>query len=141
MSKYEPLREFLRKQSSDEVRMTFEQIERVIGQKLPSKAQHYRAWWSNAPSNNVMTKAWLEAGFRSEQVDVEGRKLVFRKVNEKPSRSTPEMDRRSVIPKRHPLFGYMKGTLTITPGVDLTEPADPEWGEVADGDKTWNDFK
>lgn len=34
-------------------------------------------------------------------------------------------------PRRpHPMFGCMKGTLTIAEGVDLTEPADPEWGRV-----------
>jgi hypothetical protein len=43
--------------------------------------------------------------------------------------------------KRHPLIGWMKGTFTIAPGVDLTQPAMPEWGEVAYGDKTWDDFK
>jgi hypothetical protein len=35
---------------------------------------------------------------------------------------------------RHPLFGALKGTITIAPGVDLTEPADPEWGKVYDDD-------
>lgn len=43
--------------------------------------------------------------------------------------------------KSHPLIGWMKGTFTIAPGVDLTQPAMPEWGEVAYGDKTWDDFK
>lgn len=28
--------------------------------------------------------------------------------------------------------GCMKGTITIAPGVDLTEPADPEWARVYD---------
>lgn len=28
--------------------------------------------------------------------------------------------------------GCMKGTITIAPGVDLTEPADPEWAKVYD---------
>jgi plasmid maintenance system antidote protein VapI len=27
----------------------------------------------------------------------------------------------------HPIFGCMKGTITIAPGVDLTEPMDFEW--------------
>jgi len=31
----------------------------------------------------------------------------------------------------HPIFGCMKGTITIMPGVDLTEPMDFEWsGEL-----------
>lgn len=29
----------------------------------------------------------------------------------------------------HPLFGIWKGLVTIAPGVDLTEPADPELGD------------
>lgn len=35
---------------------------------------------------------------------------------------------------RHPLYGALKGYITFVPGVDLTEPADPEWGERAWGD-------
>jgi hypothetical protein len=35
----------------------------------------------------------------------------------------------------------MKGAVTVEPGVDLTEPADPHWGEVAYGDRTWDDIE
>ena len=138
MGKYQPLTEFLGNQSTNEVRMSFDHIERVIGGKLPASAKHHRAWWSNNPNNSVMTKAWLDAGFRSEQVDMEGRKLVFRRVGR--ADAAPGSND-GVAPKRHPLIGWMKGTITIAPGVDLTEPADPHWGEVAYGDKTWDDFK
>ena len=132
MGKYEPLTEFLRNQHAGEVRMSFDQIERVIGDKLPPVAQRHRAWWSNSPSNNVMTKAWLEAGFRSEQVDMAARKLVFRREK----RTEHSRARETVTPGRHPLFGCMKGTVHIPEGVDLTEPADPEWGEIAYGGNT-----
>jgi hypothetical protein len=107
--------------------MSFEQIERVIGHKLPPAAQRHRAWWSNSPSNNVMTKAWLEAGFRSEQVDMSARKLVFRR--EQAERS---ISGQTLTPGRHPLFGWMKGTVRIAPGVDLTQPADPDWAQRID---------
>jgi hypothetical protein len=30
------------------------------------------------------------------------------------------------------LYGWLKGTVTIAPGVDLTEPADPYWGLDSD---------
>jgi hypothetical protein len=132
--------EFLTKQSAHEICMSFAQIERVIGAKLPPSANEHRAWWSNNPSNSVMTKAWLDAGFRSEQVDLEGRKLVFRRTREGGSRDGGP-SQGDATRKQHPLIGCMKGTIWIAPDLDLTKPAMPEWGEVAYGDKTWDDFK
>jgi hypothetical protein len=32
--------------------------------------------------------------------------------------------------ERHPLFGALKDVTLVPPGVDLTEPADPDWGKV-----------
>ncbi len=135
MSKYEPLRAFLEKQGSETVPMTFAEIEKVLGFKLP-RSQIYAAWWSNNPTNNVMTNEWLAAGYRTEQVDIEGRKLVFRRfaapVREEKAdtgKRVPKDDQ----PRRHPLFGWMKGMITIAPGTDLTEPADPDWGDIAWG--------
>ena len=139
--KYQPLTEFLRRQSGAVVRMSFDEIERVIGAKLPPSATHHRAWWSNNAQNNVMTKAWKDAGFESEDVDMKRRRVAFRRVRSEASRDTgaPSVD----VPTkdRHPLIGWMKGTLTIAEGVDLTQPADTEWGEAAYGDGTWADRK
>jgi hypothetical protein len=139
MGKYEPLGAYLRKQRGTLIPMTFAEIERVIGTKLPS-SQRYPAWWSNSTTNNVMTQVWLDAGFQTEQIDVENRKLVFRRV------AAPAMPKQKENPPsgrdgetRHPLIGWMKGTVKVAPGVDLTEPADPEWGEVAYGEGSWND--
>jgi hypothetical protein len=140
MGKYSPLGDFLRKQRSTHVSITFAEIERIVGAKLP-KSQRYPAWWSNNPWNNVMTQVWLDAGFETEQVDVEGRKLVFRKTAKAKDSAHAAQDKPSAVSKPHPAYGCMKGTFTIAPGVDLTEPADPRWGEVAYGDKTWDDFK
>jgi hypothetical protein len=137
MGKYEPLTKFLRNQAVNEVQMTFAQIERVIDANLPPKAQKHRAWWSNSPSNSVMTKAWLDAGFRSEQVDMQGRKLVFRRVSSGGTKPGPSSGGRPAeARKRHPLIGALKGWIRVAPGTDLTEPADPEWGERAWGKKT-----
>lgn len=36
----------------------------------------------------------------------------------------------------HPLIGWLKGTVTVAEGVDLTEPADPQWGEAVQVDRT-----
>ena len=127
MGKYTRLGEFLRAQRSKEVPMTFAEIERVIGGKLPPNSPQYPAWWSNNPSNNVMTKVWLSAGFRTEQVDVKSRKVVFRRVDEKMTEAASSPATKA---GRHPIFGALKGQVRVAPGVDLTEPADPKWGKV-----------
>jgi len=131
MSKYEPLGTYLKSKGAELVPMTFAEIERVIGESLPHSKTH-RAWWSNNPTNNVMTKVWLAAGYRTEQVDVEGRKLVFSRVansNGGPHGGPPAPSSGETSPKRSPLFGWLQGKITVSPGTDLTEPADPSWGE------------
>jgi YD repeat-containing protein len=130
MSKYAPLREFLRRQRTSFVPMTFGEIEKVLGTTLPDSQKH-RAWWSNNPSNNVMTQYWLEAGFVTEQVDITGRKLVFRRTEAIPQSTTDAQIENATVAGEdspHPFFGWMKGTVHVPAGVDLTEPADPEWG-------------
>ena len=141
MSKYDALRVFLEGQHAERVPMTFAEIERLVGFKLPM-SQTIRAWWSNNPDNNVMTKAWLAAGYKTEQVDIEGRKLVFRRdgtarqqaalrasgfAEEAPAKRAKETG-------RHPIFGALKDVTWIAPGTDLTEPADPEWADIVESE-------
>ena len=126
MSKFEPLTEFLQHQPGSEVRMSFAQIEQLIGFKLPAAAQQHD-WWSNSPdAGDVTGKAWLAAGFRSEEVDLDAGELTFRReASVLDSNAGPKLP-------RHPIFGWMKGTVTVAPGVDLTEPADPDLADWAD---------
>jgi hypothetical protein len=136
MGKYQPLGSFLRDQHAAEVPMTFREIEKVTGVKLPPKAQHHRAWWSNNAANNVMTKVWLDAGFESAQVDMEARKLVFRRVAKARDRAGEASGGLAkpyaTSDGRHPIRGALKDITFVPPGVDLTEPADPEWADLVD---------
>jgi len=147
MNKYDRLKAFLRQQGRESVPMTFAEIEQVVGVKLP-KSQNYQAWWSNSTSNNVMTQVWLDAGYRTEQVDVANGRLVFRRVaaaeklgapratgmREEPSmfRSEPHVTAPDGKLAHHPAFGALKGMFTIAPGTDLTASVytDEEWAEI-----------
>jgi hypothetical protein len=142
MSKYDPLGHFLTANRFDEIPVTFEEIERILGFPLPEKSKRMRAWWSNNPDNSVLTRVWLDAGFRSEQVDISGQKLVFRRIV--PTGLAEGQGMFSEMPpaepqksRRHPAFGALKDVTWIAPGVDLTEPADPEWADIVD-DPKWN---
>jgi hypothetical protein len=119
MAKYEPLKSFLSGRVEGEVPMTFHEIEKVIGGSLPPVAYKHRAWWSNNPSNSVITRAWLEAGFRTERVDMGSRKLVFRRA-ERPSAP----DGWGIVER---LQGRLAGTVTFAPDFDLTDPTGETW--------------
>ena len=96
--------------------MTFEEIERVIGAPLPPSARRHSAMWSNNPTNWVMTKHWLAAGYRMEKVDMKNGRLVFRRT----APDAPPADNGGGSFAR--TFGALKGTVTIAPGTDLTAP-------------------
>ena len=126
MSKYDPLLTYLSQSRDETVPMGFSEIEHVLGFELPPSSRRQRAWWSNNPTNNVMTQAWLGAGYETANVDMAGETLMFRKVHTAPSAKTEKRG------GEHPLFGALKGMLTIPADLDLTQPADPEWADRLD---------
>jgi len=152
MSKYEPLQRFLEHAAQRaHIPMTFAEIETVLGGKLPASSRRHRAWWSNNPTNNVMTYAWLNAGYETADVDLGAERLTFRKRHvpdgggsgplNSPSGSPPqgdapapateasgEADEGDTVICRHPIFGLFRGMIAVEPGYDLTQPTiDPDW--------------
>lgn len=130
MSKYEPLEQFLKRQHATEVPMTFAEIEKIIGRPLPEKASAIRAWWSNNPSNNVMTKAWIAAGYVTERVDMASRKLVFRRNPAKAVAVARQADRKA--PGRSAGFlnrirSRLEGTVTVPMGSEIVSPIGESW--------------
>jgi hypothetical protein len=121
MGKYDPLKRFLVTNETEEVAVSFDEIEALLGAPLPASRQ-YPAWWSNNPSNNPMTKVWLEAGYRTERLDLAGRKVVFRRVS--PGDRSRQSGSGGVIER---LQAALRGTARVAPGVDLTEPTGEVW--------------
>jgi hypothetical protein len=123
MMKYEPLEKHLRSSPRRDLSMKFNEIERLIGAKLPASARRHPAWWSNTPTNNVATNAWLRSGFKTANVSIADERVVFRP-------SAPDIgEKRTEKNKgRFSLFGRMAGTVRIHPDVDLTEPVGGAWG-------------
>lgn len=78
-SKYQPLLKFLRGSNQSEVILTFAEIEALMNNSLPDSAKIKRAWWSNRSKGALQASAWMEAGYRVEEVDLDGQRVTFRK--------------------------------------------------------------
>src|SRR5688572_6795876 len=107
MSKYGPLTLFLAKAKEGRISLNFKDIEALLGFRLPPSAHSHPAWWSNTLGSHVQARAWLEAGFRTAEVDVGGRRLVFvRDLQSTPGRPQSTDPRRDGRPggsgSRHP---------------------------------------
>ncbi|WP_426616076.1 DUF7662 domain-containing protein [Bradyrhizobium sp. McL0616] len=51
-----------------DVRLTFAEIEAILGRPLPASAHKFSAWWGNESSRkagHTQSKAWLLAGFEA----------------------------------------------------------------------------
>ena len=129
MSKYNVLASFLKTQLTGRVAVTFAEVEEALGFALPASAYAHPAWWSNDPTGHSQARAWLDAGFETEQVDIAGRRLVFRRVSPGGMQDEGRMFKQgaeNTLRKKvdkHPAAGAMKGMMTIEPGYDITRPA------------------
>jgi hypothetical protein len=76
MAKYDPLRDYLAARRDDvaEVRMTFAEVEQLVG-ALPAPSREDRAWWAN--DAKAEAQAWRAAGWHVETVDQTGQQVVF----------------------------------------------------------------
>jgi len=114
--KYDPLRRYLEGVETV-AELDFVEIERILGAPLPPSARKHAAWWSNSAEGHVNAQAWLAAGFKTEGVDLAAGRIAFRR--EASPLEEPEHIPGSLLERIRARLG---GTVTVAPGVDLTEP-------------------
>ena len=77
-SKYDPLYNYLSDSQDRSIRMTFNQIERVLGFDLPSPARRHNAWWANErEGTHSHARSWLEASYETQMVDLTSQSVTF----------------------------------------------------------------
>lgn len=79
MSKYDTLKQFLLSLEESSIKLSFSEIEEILGCKLPPSANLYPAWWSNDKHHHPHAQAWMKAGFLTKDVDFEKKTVVFYK--------------------------------------------------------------
>lgn len=79
--KYGPLNKYLirRARYTDQTTLSFARIEGIIGDNLPFGAIRNRSWWNNTQSN-AQGQAWMNAGWRVQDVNLQERTVTFKKV-------------------------------------------------------------
>ena len=78
MGKYDPLSERLRDSRRREVRLSFQEIEDLLGAELPKGARERPSWWANSDSGHAA--AWLGAGYEAD-VDLDDEMVVYRRLD------------------------------------------------------------
>lgn len=81
--KYTPLEHYLRDlpATQKEVTLSFKQIEGILNSTLPSSAYEDERWWMHeTEGNHVSKRAWANAGWKVESLDVNKKWVKFVRV-------------------------------------------------------------
>lgn len=73
---YERLERYLRTDGRPLIEMTFNEVTRVIGAKLPDSAYDYAAWWGSDPKHTQAV--WLDAGYVASP-NLTAKRVTFRR--------------------------------------------------------------
>ena len=86
MSKFFYLASYVEKHTEDSFVLSFEQIEELIGSRLPDSARNYPTYWSPSPTHSI-ANAVLEKGYRMRPNLIQ-ETVLFYKVESSPIRKT-----------------------------------------------------
>jgi len=78
--KYLPLDEWFRNQpaTTEQIELTFDQVETILGASLPKSATRLTTWWTNVhPKIQSHRTAWLDNGWKVAEFDLQARRVTF----------------------------------------------------------------
>jgi hypothetical protein len=78
--KYLPLEEWFHKQpaTAEQIELTFDQVEAILGSPLPASATKLATWWTNIlPKIQSHRTAWLNNGWMVAELDQQARRVTF----------------------------------------------------------------
>ena len=77
--KYIPLRDYLNSYLASQLTLSLDHIENILDSKLEAAAHAFKTWWENNPKN-PQASAWLEAGWEVNDIDLQQKVVVFKRV-------------------------------------------------------------
>jgi hypothetical protein len=79
-SKYCILGEYLLEREEDQVKLSFSDIEDILGFPLPKSARKFRTWWANDTTHSHAVNGWLTFGWKVTEIDLIEQYVRFRRV-------------------------------------------------------------
>lgn len=76
--KYRALTLYLKKSNFERIKLTFAEIEKIIGSPLSYSARTNRANWANSTSQSLAC-SWLKVGYKTVEVNLLSEYVVFEK--------------------------------------------------------------
>lgn len=74
--KYINMISYLKNSNKDHITMTFQEFEIINGDSLPESCYYNRTTWGNTLGHSV-AHAWLQAGYKVENVNLEKNIVTF----------------------------------------------------------------
>ena len=87
-SRYAPLAIWLQgqvREGNEKISLTFEQIEKIIDDKLPPSARQHRNWWANDSVGHTQSQQWLDVSWRVSSVNIAEERVVFSLMGDRQS--------------------------------------------------------
>ncbi|WP_342304938.1 hypothetical protein [Methanolobus sp. ZRKC5] len=79
MGKYSNLGVYLQNSANDVMKLTFAEVENILGFNLPKSAREYPAWWANSGGSHTHAiDGWLSMGWNTS-VDLNAQVVIFTK--------------------------------------------------------------
>lgn len=69
--------------SQEDLTLTFNQVEDIIGGPLPASSREHRSWWANDSVSHPWSKKWLEVGWRVSALSLTDERVTFSRNQER----------------------------------------------------------
>jgi len=99
-TKYGALTRYLkfRGDFTDTVKLPFAKMDGIIGDNLPMNAYNTGSWWNNLP-DSPHARAWLDAGWNVQEVNLKEGYAIFKKVKKMKKQGSRRRAKREEIRK------------------------------------------
>ena len=67
----------------DTIKLSLDQIEKIIQADLPQSAYSHRSWWANDSVGHIQSKQWLDVGWRVSYINLSDRVITFTRIVER----------------------------------------------------------